>query len=81
MANMSCSWVQNPLLANYYIELEEVIQGLHHSTIPQIHLLLVGNGPLENMMRQIVKGDQSIKFLSFQNQSSMPVIYRLGDIF
>ena len=40
-------------------------------------LLLVGNGPQENKLREIAK--ENIYFLPFQNQSMMPIIYRIGD--
>ncbi len=42
-----------------------------------IKLLLVGNGPEEIKLREIAK--ENIYFLPFQNQSMMPVIYRIGD--
>ena len=40
-------------------------------------LLLVGNGPQENKLREIAK--ENIYFLPFHNQSMMPIIYRIGD--
>ena len=46
-----------------------------------IHLVLIGNGMLEPSMREVVARDVHIRFLPFQNQSQMPVVYRLGDIF
>lgn len=46
-----------------------------------IRLLLVGNGPLEEELRKKAGTDNRIRFLGFQNQSEMPVVYRLGDIF
>jgi len=51
--------------------------------IPQqnIHLIFVGNGELENEMKAIATNDTRIHFLPFQNQSFMPAIYRLGDVF
>lgn len=51
--------------------------------IPQqnIHLIFVGNGELENEMKAIAINDTRIHFLPFQNQSFMPAIYRLGDVF
>ncbi len=44
-------------------------------------LLLVGNGPLEPTLKKLATGSPNIHFLPFQNQSVMPVVYRLGDIF
>ncbi len=48
---------------------------------PNFKLLLVGNGPLENELKEMAKADKRIRFLPFQNQSVMPVVYRLGDVF
>ena len=45
-------------------------------------LLFVGNGELEQTLRE--KGARlgsKVVFLPFQNQSVMPVVYRLGDVF
>jgi glycosyltransferase involved in cell wall biosynthesis len=45
------------------------------------HLVFVGSGELENPLRQQARGRSNVHFLPFQNQSDMPSIYRLGDIF
>ena len=42
---------------------------------------MVGNGVLENELKILSKSDDRICFLPFQNQSIMPAIYRLGDLF
>jgi glycosyltransferase involved in cell wall biosynthesis len=47
---------------------------------PAVHLLIVGTGPLEAGLRQSAAGDPRVHFLGFQNQSRMPVAYRLGDV-
>lgn len=46
-----------------------------------LHLLLVGNGPLEGALKKRLKDHSNVRFLEFQNQRRMPVIYRLGDVF
>lgn len=46
-----------------------------------VKLLLVGSGPLESNLKLLVNGNSNVKFLPFQNQSIMPVIYRIGDVF
>jgi glycosyltransferase involved in cell wall biosynthesis len=46
-----------------------------------VHLLFVGNGPLEEELKIQAKENQNIHFMNFQNQSLMPVIYQLCDIF
>lgn len=45
------------------------------------HLVLVGNGQLEDELRARAAGRTDIHFLPFQNQQSMPAVYRLGDVF
>jgi glycosyltransferase involved in cell wall biosynthesis len=45
------------------------------------HLLMVGNGALESELRARVRGRRDVHFLPFQNQSAMPAVYRLGDVF
>jgi len=46
-----------------------------------IHLLFVGNGPVEEELKRRASFETVIKFLPFQNQSLMPIVYRLGNIF
>jgi glycosyltransferase involved in cell wall biosynthesis len=41
------------------------------------NLLLVGNGPEEKILKQ--SASENIFFMPFQNQSNMPIIYRVGD--
>ena len=47
------------------------------------HLVLVGNGVLEESLRakaaSVGAGGHIVHFLPFQNQQSMPAVYRLGD--
>lgn len=45
------------------------------------HLLIVGTGALEMQLRETAAGHPHVHFLGFQNQSMMPVVYRLGDVF
>lgn len=49
--------------------------------IQPVKLILVGNGNLENELKQLAGDDKNIIFLSFQNQSQMPLVYRLGTVF
>lgn len=48
---------------------------------PGWHLLYVGNGELESQLKEAVGSNKNIHFLPFQNQSRMPVVYRLGEVF
>jgi glycosyltransferase involved in cell wall biosynthesis len=45
------------------------------------HLILAGSGPLEEALRQQAGAHPRVHFLGFQNQSRMPIVYRLGDVF
>jgi glycosyltransferase involved in cell wall biosynthesis len=49
-----------------------------------IHLIMVGNGILEEQIKNEISNSQfpvPISLLPFQNQSLMPIVYRLGDVF
>lgn len=48
-----------------------------------VHLALAGSGPMEEELRGRAKEscNSHVHFLGFQNQSRMPVVYRLGDAF
>lgn len=48
---------------------------------PEMRLIIVGNGIMEQELKQKAAADQRIIFLDFQNQQQMPVVYRLGDVF
>jgi glycosyltransferase involved in cell wall biosynthesis len=50
-------------------------------SVAEIRLIIVGNGVLEQGLKQKAAEDQRIIFLDFQNQQQMPVVYRLGDVF
>lgn len=47
---------------------------------PDLRLLLVGNGVMEERLKTMALGCEAIQFLPFQNQDQIPVIYRVGDI-
>ena len=48
---------------------------------PGIHLVIVGNGVLENKLKKSYADYPGIHFIDFQNQSKMPVVYHLCDVF
>lgn len=58
-----------------------LIRAFMHLDDPSSRLILVGNGPLEAPLKQLAAGHPGIQFLPFQNQSKMPLVYRLGDLF
>ncbi|HTW74426.1 MAG TPA: glycosyltransferase family 4 protein [Steroidobacteraceae bacterium] len=45
------------------------------------HLIFVGDGVLEGRLRERASRHSNVHFLPFQNQSVMPAVYRLGDLF
>jgi glycosyltransferase involved in cell wall biosynthesis len=48
---------------------------------PVTHLLFVGSGPLEHELKSKSADHPQIHFLPFQNQSKMPLVYRMGDLY
>ena len=45
------------------------------------YLVFVGNGELESELKAKAGALQNVHFMPFQNQSVMPAVYRLGDVF
>jgi glycosyltransferase involved in cell wall biosynthesis len=45
------------------------------------HLVFVGNGELERTLKAKAEAIDHVHFLPFQNQSAMPAVYRLADVF
>ena len=45
-----------------------------------VGLVIVGNGALEELYKDNYKTCENIHFMDFQNQSVMPLVYRLGDV-
>lgn len=54
---------------------------LRHSRTAHDHLIFVGTGPMEGELRMRSAGESNIHFLGFQNQSKMPLVYRLAEVF
>jgi len=46
-----------------------------------LQLILVGDGPMAKELKDRAKAFDFITFIPFQNQSQMPIIYRLGNVF
>lgn len=64
--------LKSPLL------LLKAFQKLHSDQKP--HLVYVGNGDCEPKLRSHAADAKNVHFIPFQNQSRMPVVYRLGDV-
>lgn len=61
------------------LELMRTIQSLSD---PRLLLLMVGGGALGEAVNAIAAADPArFRVLPFQNQSRMPIVYRLGDLF
>src|SRR5450432_1749011 len=50
------------------------------SSLP-VSFILAGDGKLKNRLQHQTSGNSRIFYLDFQNQSIMPALYRVGDIF
>ncbi|PNW26882.1 glycosyltransferase family 4 protein [Formosa algae] len=59
----------------------QAIQKANKNRETPLNLLMVGHGPLENELLTLAENDSNIKFIPFQNQSKMPILYRLGNVF
>jgi glycosyltransferase involved in cell wall biosynthesis len=60
---------------NFVIELSKKL------TSSTIKFLMVGNGLLEDELKSEARNDTRFVFLDFQNQSQMPILYRVADLF
>jgi glycosyltransferase involved in cell wall biosynthesis len=47
----------------------------------ELHLVYVGAGELQKNLSDLSNGQNNVHLLGFKNQSEMPSIYRLGDIY
>lgn len=45
------------------------------------HLVFVGSGDLEAPLKERAAAQRNVHFMPFQNQSVMPAVYRLGDVY
>lgn len=60
--------------------IQAIIEANQNSKHP-LQLLLVGHGPQEAEIKSLAKDYDFITFIPFVNQSQMPEVYRLGDVF
>jgi glycosyltransferase involved in cell wall biosynthesis len=59
------------------LELAEAFESIK----AQAHLIYVGSGVLEEQLKQRFDSHPRIHFVGFQNQSKMPIWYRVADVF
>jgi glycosyltransferase involved in cell wall biosynthesis len=62
-------------------QLDLLIKGFRKLQSENHYLLLVGNGEQEEELRTLSQLNKRIIFYPFQNQSAMPSVYRMGDVF
>jgi glycosyltransferase involved in cell wall biosynthesis len=58
-----------------------LIEAFTELAVPNVHLVMVGNGVEEEKLKKKFIGLENLHFIDFQNQSKMPVVYHLGDVF
>ena len=51
------------------------------TTDKNIHLVFVGNGELENQLKTSSLQNKQVHFIDFCNQSEMPAVYQMADVF
>jgi glycosyltransferase involved in cell wall biosynthesis len=60
----------------------ELMKAVASMNFKDLILVMAGSGPLESQVRELAaRQPDRFRVLPFQNQSRMPVVYRLGDIF
>jgi glycosyltransferase involved in cell wall biosynthesis len=58
-----------------------LIQAFKKVQVPHARLVLAGSGILEKILHSLASDDPRITFLGFRNQTEMPILYRLADVF
>ena len=56
------------------------IQRFNEERNVPVNLILCGDGPLRDEIEILIGDDNNINIIGFQNQSKMPIVYRLGDL-
>ena len=56
----------------------DALKACNDKGLNSLQLLIVGDGPLEDKLKE--QSLPNVKFMPFQNQTKMPLVYRLGDI-
>lgn len=58
-----------------------LIRAVKNIDYKNLHLIIIGSGELEAVIKNEIMGFERIHLMPFQNQTLMPAIYRLGEIF
>src|SRR5262249_47497436 len=59
----------------------DLLEAFKRAAVPDVTLVFVGNGELEAKLKSKAAAFKNVFFISFQNQTAMPAVYRIGDIF
>jgi len=57
-----------------------LLNAFKQAKVKHSHLVFVGNGQLEEALKELATNLMNVHFLPFQNQKAMPSIYRLGNV-
>lgn len=58
-----------------------LVEAAKNKKFQSVHFILIGNGSLEQRLKKEAAGLSNVTFLPFQNQSKMPQVYRLAQVF
>jgi glycosyltransferase involved in cell wall biosynthesis len=58
-----------------------LIQAFQKITTGNVHLVIAGNGPEEDILKKYFAGTANLHFIDFQNQQQMPALYHVCDVF
>jgi len=61
--------------------LQAVLELLTETGFESLHLVFAGTGALYERLQDLASNSQHVHFLGFQNQSIMPMVYRIGNVF
>ena len=48
---------------------------------PDVHLIIAGSGVLDDALQEKYGREKRVHFIGFQNQTAMPIVYRMAQIF
>jgi glycosyltransferase involved in cell wall biosynthesis len=58
----------------------EAVQDVNKQREQPLRVVFIGHGVLEGKLKESALHDENVQILPFQNQSLMPIVYRLGDV-
>ena len=61
--------------------IQSLIRAFEKINNEKVHLVIAGNGPEEQLLKNNFSEIKNLHFLDFQNQQAMPILYQVCDIF